>query len=300
MDIGYNHRRGPGYSHPRADDLFLCFRWSNLRTLSLTNLRCSPTHGLDAAATFLFAHINIEVLHLDIVDGGDGRSQLILPQDSLPRLRELRANNSITSSIVSCPCTSPRPLETLKGIRLTGGLSDRQLLESLKAGGNTVKRIEMLGWSDLEVIKKLAECVPKLAWLDLGKKLGTNAHKSTQDIIPLASGSERAAATIHTDILDWADVLSLLPDLGTFHGVKFFYEVSPITLATLYSSNTHTHSPASLSELSRIRRNENAAILLAGKCPKLRRLDCWDDAGKAVFLVRDGGDVRIEVKRVKT
>ena len=303
LDIGYNHRRGPGYSHPRADDLFLYSRWPQLRTLSLTNLRCSPSHGLDAAATFLCAHLNIEVLHLDISDGGDARTQLVLPKDSLPRLRELRANNSIAASIVSCPCTttaSPRPLETLKGIRLTGGLSDQQLLESLKAGGNTVKRLEMLGWSDLEVIKKLAECVPTLVWLDLGKQLGTGVHKT------LVSSSDRAAtAAIHTNVIDWADVLSLLPDLGTFHGIKFFYEVSPLTLGTLYSSNTHTHSPDSLSshlpasELSRVRKNENVASLLASKCTKLRRLDCWDEVGKAVFLVREGGEVRIQVKRVK-
>ena len=162
----------------------------------------------------------------------------------------------------------------------------------------------MSGWSDLEVIKKLAERVPKLVWLDLGKKLSTSVHKTTQDVVPLVSSSDRAAATatIHTNVLDWADVLSLLPDLSTFHGIKFFYEVSPITLGTLYSSNTHTHSPAShlpASELSRVRKNENVASLLASKCTKLRRLDCWDEVGKAVFLVRDGGEVRIEVKRIK-
>lgn len=164
----------------------------------------------------------------------------------------------------------------------------------------------MLGWNDLEDVKKLAECTPKLTWLDLGKNLGAGAYKATQDVIPLTSSHSKATtATIHTNVVDWGNVLSLLPDLSTFHGIKFFYEISCITLSTLYKSTIHTHSHSSLSshlpasELSRVRKNENVASVLTSKCQKLRRLDCWDDVGKAVFLVRDGGDVRIEVKRVK-
>jgi len=50
-----------------------------------------------------------------------------------------------------------------------------------------------------------------------------------------------------------------------------------------------------------VRKNENIASVLASKCPKLRRVDCWDDtAGKAVVFVREGGEVRLEVRRVKT
>lgn len=251
------------------------------------------------------------MLHLDILEGSSGRPQLVLPSDSLPRLRELRANNSIAASIVSCPVTttSPRPLETLRGIRLTGGAWDQQFLTSLKSGGTTVKRMEMLGWNDLEDIKKLAECVPKLAWLDLGKKQGMAACGTTsRDMQPSVSGSSKnAVTTVHTNIVEWSDVLSLLPDLATFHGIKFFYEVSPVTLATLYSSTTHTHSHSTpsahlpASELSRVRKNESIASVLANKCAKLRRLDCWDDAGgKAVVLVRSSGDVRLEVRRFKS
>lgn len=307
LHIGYDHRRGPGYLHPKADDLFMYSRWPQLRSLSLTNIRCSSTHGLDAAAAFLCAHLNIEVLHLEIGECG-GRPQLVLPNNSLPKLRELRANNSITTSIMLCPTTQtgPRPLETLKGIRLTGGAWDQPLLNSLKVGGHTVKRIEMVGWSDMEDVKKLAECVPKVSWLDLGKKLGVGLGGSSRDI-PLTANTLKAVNnSINTNVVDWANALSALPDLTTFHGVKFFYEVSPLALAALASSSTHTHLPAPsghlpASELSRVRKNENIASVLASKCAKLRRVDCWDDtAGKAVVFVREGGEVRLEVRRVKT
>lgn len=244
--------------------------------------------------------MNIEVLHFDIGEvGGSGRPQLVLPKDSLPKLKELRANNSITASVISCPSSSPRPLETLKGIRLTGGAWDRPLLDSLKSNGGAVKRIEMIGWSDMEDVRKLAECIPKVAWLDVGKKLGAGQSSSTRDTVPASS---KAMNTSNTNVPEWANILAVLPDLTTFHGIKFFYEVSALTLANIASSSTPSSSanlPAS--ELSRVRKNENIANVLASKCSKLRRVDCWDDAGgKAVVLVRDGGNVRLEVRRVKS
>ena len=244
------------------------------------------------------------MLHLEIGSGGPGSPQLILPNNSLPKLRELRANNSITTSIMLCPTTQtgPRPLETLKGIRLTGEAYDQLLLNSLKVGGNTVKRIEMVGWSDIEDVKKLAECVPKVTWLDLGKKLGVGRGGSSRDIPPTAASSHKSTNnSINTNVVDWANALSVLPDLTTFHGVKFFYEVSPLALAALatsFSPASSGHLPAS--ELSRVRKNENIASVLASKCTKLRRVDCWDDAaGKAVVFIREGGEVKLEVRRVK-
>jgi hypothetical protein len=233
----------------------------------------------------------------------------VLPNGSLPKLKELRANNSIMTSIVSCPSglAGPRPLETIKGIRLTGGTWDQPLLKGLRMGGGTVRRIELVGWSDIEDVKKLADVVPKVSWLDLGNKLGVSADGSSREAIPPTSNSVKATHnTINTNVVEWANVLSTLPDLTTFHGVKFFYEVSPVALATLASFSTHTHSSApsshlQASELSRVRKNENIASVLASKCPKLRRVDCWDDtAGKAVVFVREGGEVRLEVRRVKT
>jgi len=201
--------------------------------------------------------------------------------------------------------TGPRPLDTLKGIRLTGGVWDQPLLQSLGIGGGTVKRIEMVGWSEIDDIKKLAERVPKISWLDIGKKLGVAAIGTPREITSLTSNSVKAANnTINTNVVDWANTLSVLSDLTTFHGIKFFYEVSSLALASLAPSSTHAHSASSshlpASELSRVRKNENIATMLASKCPKLRRLDSWDDvAGKVVVFVREGGEVRLEVRKVK-
>jgi len=164
-----------------------------------------------------------------------------------------------------------------------------------------VKRIEMVGWSDIEDVRKLTESVPKVSWLDLGKKLGAGAGGSSRECIPPTWNSAKSTNnSINTNVVEWANVLSVLPDLTAFHGIKFFYEVSTLTLATLASSSASS-SHLSASELSRVRKNENIASVLASKCPKLRRVDCWDDtAGKVVIFIREAGEVRLEVKRVKS
>lgn len=93
---------------------------------------------------------------------------------------------------------------------------------------------------------------------------------------------------------EWAAILAQLPQLTTFHGVRFFYEVAQGSGAT-------ASVPLTLSERSRMRRNDEIASLLAWKCTKLRRLDHWEEgSGRVVVLLRDGDKVRYEVRRVKT
>ena len=83
-----------------------------------------------------------------------------------------------------------------------------------------------------------------------------------------------------------------MPELATFHGVRFFYEVAC----------TDSSAPTlSLSDRSRTRKNDEVASVLAWKCPKLRRLDHWEEgSGRVVVLVRDAERVRYEVRRIKT
>ena len=91
--------------------------------------------------------------------------------------------------------------------------------------------------------------------------------------------------------MEWATLLSPLSELATFHGVRFFYEVN----------STGPSGPITTSERSRLRKNEEIASMLAWKCPKLRRLDHWEEASmKVVVLIRDGEKVRYEVRRTKT
>ena len=90
---------------------------------------------------------------------------------------------------------------------------------------------------------------------------------------------------------EWATILAQMPELTTFHGIRFFYEVACTDSASL---------ALSLSDRSRARKNDEVASVLAWKCPKLRRLDHWDDAsGRVVVLIRDVERVRYEVRRVK-
>ena len=170
LDISYVPRHAPGYLNPVADDLLLCGRWPSLRTLALTNLWCTPHAGLDAAASFLAAHANLEVLHLDVAFG-TAAAEFKFPPGCLPRLRELWAGRELASALLACP--GERPLETIKGVRLSGSAArDRAFLENLRMHGAQVRRLELAGWNEMEDVRRLAECAPGLVWLDLGKRGG--------------------------------------------------------------------------------------------------------------------------------
>ena len=286
LDIGYIPPRNLTAARPLADDLLLYGRWPQLTSLTLTNVRCASDTGSNSASTFLFAHLNLEVLHLDINTGATGSSRLTLPPNSLPRLRELHANKEVMNAILECPCNLPRPLETLKGFRLSGtqgssNVPDAVFLLNLKRYERSIKRVELKGWNELEDIRRLIESTPALTWLDVGKKCS----------------SRDRSITVATNVVEWATVLSELPDLTAFHGVKFFYEVSVQATTT---------STLSMTDRSRVRKNDEVAGLLAWKCGKLRRVDHWEECGgKVVVLVsggervNDGDKVRWEVRRVK-
>ncbi|KAJ7595711.1 hypothetical protein C8J56DRAFT_774826 [Mycena floridula] len=276
LDITYNLPRGTqsASSVLSADDLFLFGRWPGLTSLTLSNLRL--TSGFDAASTFLLAHPNIEVLNIDI--GFGVRNGLGLPIDTLPRLRELKASDRhFVSALLNCPLRDPdalRPLETLKGVRLSSGPSggDTLLFNSLRPYSSQLKRLELSGWVDMDGVKRLAECVPRLTWLDLGKKHlpGGNVHQATSKA-PVSN------------LMEWATALSAFSALATFHGVRFFYEVS-----AAHDMSPATSTALTLADRSRIRKNDEIAGVLAWKCAKLRRVDHWEHgSGKVVVLVRD-------------
>ncbi|KAG9308872.1 hypothetical protein JVU11DRAFT_11331 [Chiua virens] len=210
-----------------------------------------------SASAFFAAHANLEVIHLDLPldrfnttpgTANGTNLTLSLPPDALPKLRELKCGKAIATAILNCPTESPRPLEVLKGISLSGSDGDSSFFSSLK---------QVRGFK--------------------------------QPLLPTSQGLR-----IATNVAEWAMVLAPLKELTTFVGVKFFYEVSTLTLA---SSSSTSLSP---SELSRVRKNDKVAGVLGNKCPKLRRLDHWEDAGgKVIVLSKDGNEVRWEVKRVK-
>ncbi|KAI0366074.1 hypothetical protein BV20DRAFT_952981, partial [Pilatotrama ljubarskyi] len=269
----------PGFSSPVADDRLLCGRWSGLRPLTLTNLWCNPDAGLDAAAAFLLAHVNLEVLHLDVSFGAGGQaggaalSTFKLPAGCHPRLKELKASRDFANALLACPTDRPdrRPLETLTGVRLSGSARDRVFLENLRLHcARTLRHLELSGWQEMEDSRKLAQSVARLASLDLGKK---------------APGKLAAANT------EWREVLEQFTELTTFHGIRFFYEFA----------STDSGAALSLSDRSRrVRKNDEVASVLAWKCPKLRRLDHWEEgANKVIVLVRDAEGVRYKVRRMK-
>jgi len=228
----------------------------------------------EGVAAFLFTHLNLEVLHLDV---GRGAATIVLPPNALPRLRELKCGKDFANVVMSCPSEQLRPLETIKGVRLTGQNWDHSFLQNLKR--YPVKRLELTGFNEFEDIKRLVDCIPKVAWLDVGKKANSAQHKPGPGVV--------------SGVVDWADLLTQLPDLSVFHGVRFFYEVAEGAAQSSFAA-------ASISDRSRVKKNEEVASVLAWKCPKLRRLDHWDEgAGKVIVLLKEDDKVKWEVRRVK-
>jgi len=309
LDISYTQPRSSSQAHLSADDLFLFGRWPHLTSLTLTNLRCSPVTGLDAASAFLFAHLNLEILHLDM-SPSTPTQKLVFPANCLPRLRELKAHRDLISSLLACPSDSPRPLEVIKGVRLTAE-ANPAFFVNLRRFGINVKRIELTSWNEMEDIRRLVESAPRLTWLDLGKK---GYERPTG---PSGSQGKNSSTSAHfptVNVNEWAILLSAAPELTTFHGIKFFYEVAltssqnSIPSSGLngsgFASSTLTHASLSMTDRSRIRKNDEIASVLAWKCAKLRRVDHWEDGGgKVIVIVKDadGKDKapRWEIKRVK-
>ena len=277
----------------------------------LNNVRCST---LSAPLTFLSDHPALEVLHLDIsLHIGSFSTPNSLPQGSLPNLREVKSSKEVINAILECPCDRPRPLRTLKGFKLSGqtttspnssrSVSDSVFLSNLKHQA-ILHKVELSGWHDMEDIRKLVPCIPKVQHLALGKRIGTMGRR-------VPGGSSGPSA----NIIEWIDLLSTLPDLSTLHGVKFFYDVpteSPRSndhsVGSSKSQSFVVSQPMQMSmmERSRMRKNDEVAGVLAWKCSKLRWVDHWEDgSGKMIHLVRDhcgeeGKDkVRWEVKRLK-
>ncbi|KAJ3974337.1 hypothetical protein EV361DRAFT_895217 [Lentinula raphanica] len=323
LDISYTQPRSLPQTHLPADDLFLFGRWPNLTSLTLTNLRCSSATSLSAASTFLCAHAHLETLHLELNPGsltGHGH-KLIFEPNSLPRLRELRAHRDLVSALLACPSDVPRPLEIIKGVQLSSEVNPA-FFSNLRQFGVHVKRIELTSWNEMDDIRRLIDSVPRLSWLDLGKKgygRPVNNGRSSTGISP--GGKHSSSSTSYTptvNVNEWATLLSAAPELTTFHGIRFFYEISPqaqTSLATSSSSgnNTMMNSVSSGSgfglstDRSRIRKNDETASVLAWRCPRLRRVDHWEDGGgKVIVIVKDGegkekdkGAPRWEVRRIK-
>ena len=331
------HQGASFRTRPLADEFLMYGRWANLTSLILTNLRCAASL---APSAFLSAHPTLEVLHVDIsinlgagVGTGTLSSPLQLSPGSLPRLREVKASREIINSILECPLpdfssSSPlaRPLESVKGFKLSRNgnitqqsssrsIPDTIFLSNLKHLAHTIRRIEMVGWHDMDDVKKLIACVPKVQHLDLGRRL-VGATANSRHV----SSPEKCVAAPATNMVEWAELLATLPDLTSVHGVKFFYEVSSITSTTTSpasnnNNNNNSYSngqtPGSISgsnfnrdtifqpskqgqmslskmERSRMRKNDEIAGVLAWKCKKLRRLDHWDESGgKIIVLLRD-------------
>jgi len=88
-------------------------------------------------------------------------------------------------------------------------------------------------------------------------------------------------------------LLTLVPEITTFYGVKLFQQVPIIPV-------NEKDTILGVSDRSKVKKNEETASVLAWKCPKLRRLEHWEDAGsKVIVLLREDGHIKYQVRRIK-
>ncbi|KAJ3564163.1 hypothetical protein NP233_g8472 [Leucocoprinus birnbaumii] len=332
LEIMFKSPKNSSTSSPIANEFLTYGRWSSLTSLTLTNLSCFTT---TSTVTIPPLRVNQRFHITDMSPAAHFRRlRTPLPPNTLPKLRALHAGKDIINMILRSPCNPPRPLEVLRGFKLAGvssfvtTLTEKcsgtltgdgranakiELYRNLERVGQTLKRIELDGWGDLDDVKMLAHCVPKLTWLDIGRRLrpangsGASINSTPGPLSTGGSASWRGQAQAPvTNMVEWSEILSSFEELTTFHGVKFFYEVSPnalpnngILLPNDPSSSstlpivhpTNPHLPISMTDRSRIKKNDEIAGVLAWKCPKLRRVDHWDTAGpaggKVIVLYRD-------------
>ena len=88
-------------------------------------------------------------------------------------------------------------------------------------------------------------------------------------------------------------MLTLVPEITTFYGVKLFQQVPIVPI--------NGNEPIlGVSDRSEVKRNDENASLLAWKCPKLRRLEHWEDGGsKVIVLLREDGKVKYQIRRTQ-
>ncbi|KAF6753589.1 hypothetical protein DFP72DRAFT_900928 [Ephemerocybe angulata] len=319
LTISFNRQRSSQSSVlPLVDDVLNDSRWLCLTSLTLIGVRCTSSPAL---SQFLSEHQLLESLHLEL--SGIRAESLDMRPDCLPRLREIRASKEFVTAILDCQSAVPRPVEVLKGPKLSGvhavahgKHADEAFLHTVRRCAATMSRVELGGWHDMDDIRKLATALPGLTYLDVGRRLG--------------SLGAREASQVVTNLEEWLDVLEKLGELRALHGVKMFYEISSINLpanahSTSISTSTSTpsaipstansvdltvaakiQSQMSLMDRSRIKKNDWTASMLVWRCPKLRRVDHWEDGtSKVVMLTRvpagngDDSKVRWEVRRVK-
>jgi hypothetical protein len=346
-----------------------CFTTTTVTTTASTSQLLDPSDELSSVASsttviqqnplqdFLAAHSNLESLKiLDVGPSPQLRRLRTTPRNMLPKLCELYANRDVINLILRAECDEPRPLKTIEGFKLIGAgsnfgslsITERclagaglphtldvnlEFYKNLKKAGANVRRIEAEGWSDLDDIRMLATCVPGLTWLDVGRRLRSinvrNNSLSTSSGI-VGKGQSQAHIPV-TNMVEWAEALSRFEELTTFHGVKFFYEISfnalPNNNNNLSTNDTsasgssganyispiiNTDTAILMTDRSRIRKNDEIASVLAWKCAKLRRVDHWEgtpgaNGGKIIVLFRDSprpgmegnAKVRWDVRRVR-
>jgi hypothetical protein len=88
-------------------------------------------------------------------------------------------------------------------------------------------------------------------------------------------------------------MLTLVPEITTFYGVKLFQQVPIVPV-------NEKDTILGVSDRSKVKKNEETASVLAWKCPRLRRLEHWEDGGsKVIVLLREDGKVKYQVRRIK-
>ncbi len=138
-----------------------------------------------------------------------------------PLLREVKASKDVINAILECRCDYPRPLESIKLFKLSGhipgngfgtpqsprSVPDSAFLTNVRNVASTVNKIELAGWRDMDV-RRIVAAVPNVQHLDIVKKLGSFAPRSTSASERGVGGSNNCCTGPVANIIEWIELIS--------------------------------------------------------------------------------------------
>jgi len=218
-------------------DDLFSYRWSCLRILRVSGVHCSP----GTAVAFLAAHPTIEELRTDRMFGADET--------------KIRAGERVDP-----PVLAP---DTLPNLRVLGCDISRTI-SILSTPSSTPRPIKYI--SDINMgnpvyrdqFLELLASTPSLRRLDLDWSDGPEDIIRLSRVVKSLSWLEighnnsRLIDTGEADRTRWIDAIARLPELMAFHNAKLLFE------------NDKNGCARTVTKLSKL-------------CPKLRRIDAWDN-----------------------
>ena len=187
MKLEYNISINPHARFVKATPLLSNASWVSLRELTLSGFSFLSVE----LCTFLVSHPTIEVISLLSIQLDES---LVLPADSLPRLKRLSVdmNSEVVDSVLNSTTSLPQPLEAISWVFLDAVFLDK--LEN-SGRGTTLKELRCRSYDYIDhLIGRLSTIAPNLECLCINNIYATKLVVSIKidyydDILTMFSSS---------------------------------------------------------------------------------------------------------------